>query len=81
MTSLIELGFTDSFRVFDEEEKKYSWWDYREFAFKRNRGLRIDHILVSKALETQLTNCVIDKAPRKNERPSDHAPVVAYFKA
>jgi len=81
LTSLIELGFTDSFRVFDEEEKKYSWWDYREFAFKRNRGLRIDHILVSKALETQLTNCVIDKAPRKNERPSDHAPVVAYFKA
>jgi len=78
--ALIELGFTDAFREFDTEDKKYSWWDYREFAFKRNRGLRIDHILVSNALKPELTHCLIDKGPRKNERPSDHTPVVVCFK-
>jgi exodeoxyribonuclease-3 len=74
--ALIELGTHDAFRLFDQAEKSYSWWDYREFAFRRNRGLRIDHILVSDALKPEVTACVIDKAPRKNERPSDHAPVV-----
>jgi exodeoxyribonuclease-3 len=74
--ALIELGTHDAFRLFDQAEKNYSWWDYREFAFRRNRGLRIDHILVSDALKPEVTACVIDKAPRKNERPSDHAPVV-----
>ena len=74
--ALINLGTHDAFRLFDQAEKSYSWWDYREFAFRRNRGLRIDHILVSDALKPQVTACVIDKAPRKNERPSDHAPVV-----
>jgi exodeoxyribonuclease-3 len=74
--ALIKLGTHDAFRLFDQAEKSYSWWDYREFAFRRNRGLRIDHILVSEALKPQVTACVIDKAPRKNERPSDHAPVV-----
>jgi exodeoxyribonuclease-3 len=78
--ALIELGFTDAFREFDAEEKKYSWWDYREFAFKRNRGLRIDHVLVSNALKPELTGCFIDKGPRKNERPSDHTPVVVCLK-
>jgi len=66
----------DAFRLFDQPEKSYSWWDYREFAFRRNRGLRIDHVLVSTALKTQVAACHIDKAPRKNERPSDHTPVV-----
>ena len=70
------LGLTDSFRLFEQPEKSYSWWDYREFAFRRNRGLRIDHILISEALKAHATRCVIDRAPRKNERPSDHAPVV-----
>lgn len=74
--SLIDLGLHDAFRLFDQPEKSYSWWDYREFAFRRNRGLRIDHILVSTALREKITACVIDKVPRKNERPSDHAPVV-----
>ena len=74
--ALIELGTHDAFRLFEQAEKTYSWWDYREFAFRRNRGLRIDHILVSDALKPEVTACVIDKAPRKNERPSDHAPVV-----
>ena len=74
--ALIELGLTDAFRMFDQPEKSYSWWDYREFAFRRNRGLRIDHILVSEALKPQVASCVIDKLPRKNDRPSDHVPVV-----
>lgn len=73
--ALIELGLTDAFRLFDQPEKSYSWWDYREFAFRRNRGLRIDHILVSATLKPVVKSCVIDKLPRKNERPSDHVPV------
>lgn len=73
---LIDLGLHDAFRLFDQPEKSYSWWDYREFAFRRNRGLRIDHILVSEALKPKVRTCTIDKAPRKNERPSDHTPVV-----
>ena len=74
--ALIELGLTDAFRLFDQPEKSYSWWDYREFAFRRNRGLLIDRILVSQALKPLISSCVIDKLPRKNERPSDHTPVV-----
>ena len=74
--ALIDLGTHDAFRLFEQAEKSYSWWDYREFAFRRNRGLRIDHILVSEALKPLVQTCVIDKAPRKNERPSDHTPVV-----
>jgi exodeoxyribonuclease-3 len=74
--ALIDLGTHDAFRLFEQPEKSYSWWDYREFAFRRNRGLRIDHILVSDALKDSVQACVIDKAPRKNERPSDHTPVV-----
>ena len=74
--ALLELGLHDAHRLFEQAPKSYSWWDYREFAFRRNRGLRIDHILVSDALKPNVTACVIDKAPRKNERPSDHTPVV-----
>ncbi len=73
---LIDLGLTDAFRMFEQPEKSYSWWDYREFGFRRNRGLRIDHVLVSDALKPVVTACVIDKSPRKNERPSDHTPVI-----
>ncbi|MGA8784752.1 MAG: exodeoxyribonuclease III [Polaromonas sp.] len=74
--ALIDLGLTDAFRMFEQPEKSYSWWDYRQFAFRRNRGLRIDHILVSEALKPLVRSCEIDKLPRKNERPSDHVPVV-----
>ena len=74
--ALIGLGMTDAFRMFDQNEKSYSWWDYREFAFRRNRGLLIDRVLVSNMLKPVVASCVIDKAPRKNERPSDHTPVV-----
>lgn len=73
--ALEQLGLRDSFRLFEQPEKSYSWWDYRAMAFRRNMGLRIDHILVSPALECRA--CNIDKAPRKLERPSDHTPVVA----
>ena len=65
LQALTDLGLTDSFRLFEQPEKSYSWWDYREFAFRRNRGLRIDHILVSLELKDQVTACVIDKLPRK----------------
>ena len=74
--ALIALGMTDAFRMFEQPEKSYSWWDYREFAFRRNRGLLIDRILVSDTLRPLVASCVIDKMPRKNERPSDHTPVV-----
>lgn len=74
--ALLALGLHDSFRMFEQPEKSFSWWDYREFGFRRNRGLRIDHILVTDALKARASACEIDKGPRKNERPSDHAPVV-----
>ena len=76
LRALVALGLHDAFRLFPKPEKSYSWWDYRDFAFRRNHGLRIDHILVSHALKPLVTGCQIDKTPRKNERPSDHAPVV-----
>ena len=73
---LLALGLHDAFRLFEQPPKSWSWWDYRNLAFRKNQGLRIDHILVSEPLKSRVTACTIDKAPRKNERPSDHAPVV-----
>jgi exodeoxyribonuclease-3 len=75
--ALADLGLKDAFRLFPQEEKSYSWWDYRQGAFRRNLGLRIDHILLSPELAVRCSACVIDKAPRKLERPSDHTPVIA----
>ena len=75
--TLRELGLQDAFRLFEQEEGSYSWWDYRQGAFRRNLGLRIDHVLLSGALVPACRGCYIDKAPRRLERPSDHAPVVA----
>jgi exodeoxyribonuclease-3 len=76
---LLELGLQDSFRLFAQEPQSFSWWDYRAAAFRRNLGLRIDHILVSPALATHCVACSVDKRPRRLERPSDHAPVIAEF--
>jgi exodeoxyribonuclease-3 len=73
---LLGLGLVDAFRLFDQPPKSWSWWDYRNLAFRKNQGLRIDHILVSQGLKALVKSCVIDKLPRKNERPSDHAPVL-----
>lgn len=75
--SLLQLGLHDSFRLFEQPEKSFSWWDYRMMAHPRNMGLRIDHILISDALVAQCKSCTIDRAPRRLERPSDHTPVVA----
>lgn len=73
---LLALGLHDSFRLFEAGEGHFSWWDYRMMGFRRNHGMRIDHILVSDALKEKCVSCIIDKAPRKLERPSDHTPVV-----
>jgi exodeoxyribonuclease III len=76
---LIGQGLTDTFRMFEQPEKTFSWWDYRMLGFRRNAGLRIDHILASRELAKHCTSCVIDRAPRKLEQPSDHTPVIAEF--
>ncbi len=74
---LLAIGFKDSFRLFEQPPQAYTWWDYRMNAFKRRMGLRIDHILLSDNLATTCRACTIDIEPRKDERPSDHAPVIA----
>ena len=76
---LLAAGLFDSFRLFEQPPKQYSWWDYRMLAFRKNQGLRIDHILVTEALKARVKSVVIDKVTRKNDRPSDHAPVIAEF--
>lgn len=77
LRAVLRIGLKDAFRLFEQPEKSFSWWDYRMMAFRRNAGLRIDHILLSEALAARCNACTIDKAPRKLERPSDHAPVLA----
>lgn len=77
--ALLALGLKDSFRLFEQAPQSYSWWDYRQAAFRRNLGLRIDHVLASHSLAAHCSACVIDTAPRRLERPSDHAPVIAEF--
>lgn len=76
---MLAVGFKDCFRMLSPDEKHYSWWDYRLNAFKRDMGLRIDHILASNTLSAHCVKCYIDKDPRGWERPSDHAPVIAEF--
>lgn len=75
--NLLALGLKDSFRMFTQPEGSFTWWDYRMNAFKRNRGLRIDHVLLSPDLASRCRGSSIDVAPRRLERPSDHAPVMA----
>ena len=72
---LLELGLVDSFRLFEQPEKSYSWWDYRMLGYQKNRGLRIDRILVSEAMRAEVKACSVDRTPRKWKQPSDHAPV------
>ncbi|MCK9517036.1 MAG: exodeoxyribonuclease III [Ottowia sp.] len=73
--ALIDLGLADAFRLFEQPEASYTWWDYRRLAYPKNRGLRIDHILISAPLVERAVACTIDRAPRKWKRPSDHVPV------
>ena len=77
---LIELGLTDSFRMFEQPPKTFSWWDYRMMGFRRNAGMRIDHILLSESLKEKCSTSIVDKEPRTWEQPSDHAPVIATIK-
>jgi exodeoxyribonuclease-3 len=76
LARVVGLGFVDAFRLFEQPERSYTWWDYRMNAFRRKMGLRIDHVLLSPALASACTSCTIDIEPRRLERPSDHAPVV-----
>ncbi len=76
---LLDLGLHDSFRLFDQAEAVFSWWDYRAAMFRRGLGLRIDLVLCSDALKAACTTSYVDKEPRRLERPSDHAPAVAEF--
>ena len=77
---LIQLGLNDSFRMFEQAPKTFSWWDYRMMGFRRNAGMRIDHILLSAALKEKCIASIVDKEPRTWEQPSDHAPVIATIK-
>ena len=72
----IGLGLVDSFRLFEQPDKTFSWWDYRMLGFQKNRGLRIDHVLLSAPLAARCERCWIDRAERKKPQPSDHAPVI-----
>lgn len=76
---MLQVGLQDSFRQLNPSDKTFSWWDYRMNSFKRNLGLRIDHILSSHPIASQCVKCYIDKDLRSNERPSDHVPVVAEY--
>lgn len=77
---LLDLGLHDAFRLFPQDPRSYSWWDYRQLGFRRNAGLRIDLILVSDLLKPAIDSCWIDKAPRRLEKPSDHTPVVVSWR-
>ena len=77
--ALLDLGLSDAFRLFEQPEKVFSWWNYGALGFPRNWGLRIDHVLVSPTLAAECRSCHVDTGPRGHERPSDHAPVVAEF--
>ena len=79
LQTMLDFGLSDTFRLFEQEEKTWSWWDYRMAAFRRNMGLRIDLVLASKVLAESCSASYIDKEPRRQERPSDHAPAVAEF--
>jgi exodeoxyribonuclease-3 len=74
---LLAVGLKDSFRMFTQPDKSFTWWDYRMNGFKRNLGLRIDHVLLSSELALRCRACAIDLEPRRLQRPSDHAPVMA----
>ena len=77
---IVECNFTDSFRHLNKNEPGFTWWDYRMAGYRRNLGMRIDHILSSNSLSKNLFKSYIDEGPRKLERPSDHTPVITEFK-
>ncbi|MFT7433706.1 MAG: exodeoxyribonuclease-3 [Alphaproteobacteria bacterium] len=80
LEKLMDWGFDDSYRIFNPETEQFSWWDYRMNSYKRNRGMRIDHVLTSKALTAKAVEVGVEESPRALERPSDHVPVFTVFK-
>jgi exodeoxyribonuclease-3 len=78
--AILGLGFRDTFRLFDQKDRAFSWWDYRAGGFRRNWGMRIDLILATSAFSARCVSCWIDTGPRRLEKPSDHTPVVAEFR-
>lgn len=80
LQKIIDIGFADSFRLFEQEDNQFSWWDYRSGGFDKNMGLRIDLILSSLFLAEQCTASYVDEEPRGLERPSDHAPVISEYR-
>jgi exodeoxyribonuclease III len=76
---ILSLGFSDLFRMHNPSGKAYSWWDYRELSFRRNRGMRLDHVLATAGMASRCSSCGIDREPRGWDKPSDHAPVLAVF--
>lgn len=79
LQKIMDLGLVDTFRIFEQPEGIWSWWDYRMNAFRRKMGLRIDLVLASAAMQKNCTAAYIDIEPRRQERPSDHAPAIAEF--
>ena len=79
LQKMLDLGLTDTFRMFEQAERSFSWWDYRAAGFRRDLGMRIDLVLASEAMAKRCTAASIDKEPRRQERPSDHTPVIAEF--
>ncbi len=79
LLDVLSLGLKDAFRKFTEDGGHYSWWDYRNAGFPRNRGWRIDHIYLTSGLYEQTSGCLIDVEPRKETQPSDHTPVIVKF--
>jgi exodeoxyribonuclease-3 len=80
MRGLVASGLTDLFRSFNPAGKAYSWWDYREAGFRRDRGMRLDHVLAGREAAALCEGCAVDREPRSWEKPSDHTPVVAVFR-
>ena len=79
LKKILGLGFEDTFRLFEQPDRSFSWWDYRQAAFRRGMGLRIDLVLASRSMAKRCAAAYIDVEPRRQERPSDHTPVIAEF--
>src|SRR5262249_17397393 len=77
--ALLQTGLKDSFRLAEQVPASFTWWDYRQAGFRRNLGLRIDHVLASTALAQAFGSSTIDVGPRRNDRPSDHTPLTSFF--
>lgn len=80
LQAIKDIGFVDSFRLFEQEDETYSWWDYRSGGFNKNMGLRIDLVLSSLPMAEQCTASYVDPEPRGWDRPSDHAPVISEYR-